>query len=110
MEKESKLVDEEIINIISTEIKKRKEAAELYEKGDRKELANKEKKELVILQKYLPEQISEEEIKKLAKEAIAKTGATSQKDMGKVMGALSPQIKGKADGSLVSQIVKELLV
>lgn len=108
--KESQLTDEEVIEVIASEVKKRKEAIADYEKGDRKELAEKEKKEIEILQKYLPEQLSEEEIKKLAKEAVKKIGAKDIKDMGKVMGALVPQVKGKAEGGLVSKVVKELLV
>jgi len=108
--KESQLADEEIIEVISTEIKKRKEAAADYEKGGREELAEKEKKEIEILQKYLPEQLSEEEIKKLVKVAIEKTGAKEPKDMGKVMAELTPYTKGKADGSLVSKVVKDSLV
>jgi len=107
--KESQLADEEIIDVISSEIKKRKEAAALFEQGKRQDLAQKEKKEAEILQKYLPEQLSEQEIKKLAKEAIAKTQAREQKDMGRVMAELMPKIKGKADNSLVSKIVKELI-
>ena len=109
LEKESALTDEEIIEVISSEIKKRKEAIDLYEKGNRPELAGKEKKEVEILQSYLPEQMSEEEIKKIVKEAIGKTGAKEIKDMGKVMGIITPQVKGKADMSLVSRIVKESL-
>ncbi len=108
-EKEAELNDEEITEVIASEAKKRKEAAEEYEKGGRNDLAEKEKKELEILQKYLPEQLSEGEIKGLAKEAIEKTGAKDPKDMGKVMSELMPQVKGKADGALVSKIVKELL-
>jgi len=108
--KESQLADEEVIEVVSFEVKKRKEAVADYEKGERQELAEKEKKEMEILQKYLPEQLSEEEIKKLAQEAIKKTGAKEQKDMGKVMAELMSQIKGKADGTLVSEVVKDLLV
>ena len=109
-EKDAQLTDEEIVGVISSEAKKRKEAIAGYEKGNRKELAEKEKEELEILQQYLPEQLSEEEIKKLVKEAIEKTGAKEIKDMGKVMQELAPQIKGKADGALVSKIVRELLI
>lgn len=101
--------DEEVLDLISKEIKKRKESVELYEKGGRQELAEKEKKEIEILQPYLPEQMSEDEIKKLVNEAISQTGATTMQDMGKVMGALMPKVKGKADGGSVSQIVKEKL-
>lgn len=107
--KDSQLTDEEVIEVVSSEIKKRKEAILEYEKGKREDLVEKEKKELAILEKYLPEQLSEEEIKKLAKEAIEKTGAKEPKDMGKVMAELMPKVKGKAEGGLVSKIVKELL-
>ncbi len=103
------LTDEELTDVISSEIKKRREAIELYIRGNRPELAEKEKKEITILQKYLPEQLTEEEIKKLVGEAVAKTGAKEIKDMGKVMAELMPKVKGKSDSSLVSRLVKELL-
>ncbi|MAF43165.1 MAG: aspartyl-tRNA amidotransferase [Parcubacteria group bacterium] len=108
--KKSQLTDEELILLISFEVKKRKDSVFEFEKGKRKDLADKEKKEIEILKKYLPEQISEEEIKKLTKEAIEKVGAESLKDMGKVMAELIPKVKGKADGGLVSKVVKELLI
>jgi len=106
---EEDLTDEEMIDIVSFEAKKRREAIIEYEKGNRKDLADKERKELEVLQEYLPQQLSEEEIKVLVKEAIKKTGASEMKDMGKVMGVLTTQTKGKADGGLVAKIVKELL-
>jgi len=109
LEKESNLTDEETIDVVSSEIKKRKEAIELFQKGGKQDLAGKEKKEAEMLQKYLPEQLPEEEVKKLVQEAIVKVGAKGQKDMGKVMGILTPEIKGKADMGLVSKLVKELL-
>jgi uncharacterized protein len=109
IQKEAELADEEIFDVIASETKKRKEAIELYEKGGRPELADKEKKEIVILQKYLPAQMSEDEIKKLVDAAIKKNGAKEIKEMGKVMGQITPQVKGKADMSLVSKIVKESL-
>ncbi len=109
LEKESKLTDEEIINVISSEIKKRRESIELFEKGGKRELVDKEKKEAAILQEYLPEQMSEADLRKLVKSAITKVGAKTQKDMGKVMQELMPKTKGKADGSLISKVVKELL-
>ena len=105
----SQLTDEEVIDVISSEAKKRKESILEFEKGKRQDLVEKEKKELEILQKYLPEQISEEEIKKLAREVIDKVGASAKKDMGKVMAELMPKLKGRANGSLVSKIIKELL-
>jgi hypothetical protein len=103
------LTDEEIIDVISSEIKKRKDAITLYVQGNRPELAEREEKEIEVLKKYLPEQLSQEELKKLVTEAIAKTGAAEMKDMGKVMADLNPKIKGKADGGQVSKIIKELL-
>jgi uncharacterized protein YqeY len=108
-EQDTPLTDDEIVEVISSEAKKRKEAILEFEKGKREDLVLKEKKELEILQKYLPEQLSEEEIKKLAKEAVEKTGAKEIKDMGKVMSELIPKVKGKVDGSSVSRIVRELL-
>ena len=110
LEKESQLVNEEVIEVISSEIKKRKESIELFEKGEREDLVEKETKEKEILEKYLPEQLPEEKVKKLVQEAIAKTGAKEIKDMGKVMQEVMPKVKGKADGSLVSRIVKDLLI
>ncbi len=109
LEKDSQLTDEEVVEILSSEVKKRKEAIEEFEKGGRNDLAEKEKKELEILQNYLPEQLSEEEVKNLAKEVIEKVEAKEIKDMGRVMSELMPKVKGRADGSLVSKIVKELL-
>jgi len=109
LEKESQLTDGEINQVIFSEIKKRKESIFEFERGKRMDLVKKEKEEMEILKKYLPEQFSAEEIKKMAKEVIEKIGAKSPKDMGKVMGSLMPKLKGKAEGSLVSKIVKELL-
>src|SRR4030042_243188 len=108
-EKEALLTDEEAMEVIAFEAKKRKESIVEFEKGNRKDLADKEKEELAILSAYLPEQMPEEEIRKLVKEAIEKTGASEMKDMGKVMQELMPQVKGKADGNLVGQLVKEFL-
>ena len=123
LQKESELTDEEITETVSSEIKKRKDAIVLYEKGNRPELANKEKKESQILKKYLPEQLSEEELKKIIEESIAKVGikvpsapfGTAQgkrsgQVMGKVMADLNPKIRGRADGGEVSKIVKEILL
>jgi hypothetical protein len=103
------LSDDEIIEVITSEIKKRRDAIALYNQGNRPELAKKEEDEIKVLQKYLPEQLSQDEIKKLVEESIAKVGATQMKDMGKVMADLNPKVKGKAEGSEVSRIVKELL-
>ncbi|PIR72153.1 MAG: aspartyl-tRNA amidotransferase [Candidatus Nealsonbacteria bacterium CG10_big_fil_rev_8_21_14_0_10_36_24] len=104
------LTDEEIIEVIFSEAKKRKEAIIEYKRGGREDLSDKEKAELEVLQKYLPEQLSEEELKKITKEAIEKVRAKEVKDIGRVMAEIMPEVKGKADGSAVSKIVKELLV
>lgn len=109
LEEQSKLTDEEAIEVISSEAKKRREAIEEYKKGNRRELAEKEKKELEVLKKYMPEQISEEQIKEETEKVIKEIGVVGPQDMGKVMGALMPKLKGRAEGKVVSRIVNELL-
>lgn len=101
--------DEDIIQMAGKEIKQRKDSIEQFEKGGRTELAEKEKLEMAVLEKYLPAQLSEEEVRAIVKEVIAATGATGKSDLGKVMGALMPRTKGKADGGMVNKIVQELL-
>lgn len=101
--------DEDVMTVIDKQVKQRRDSIEQFEKAGRQELADKEKAEMAILEKYLPEQMGEEEVRVLVKEAIEQTGATTPQDMGKVMGALMPKTKGKADGTLVSRIVRELL-
>jgi hypothetical protein len=103
------LTEDDEIQVIRSEIKKRKEAIELFEKGGRMDLAEKEKKELEILNTYLPEQMSEEEIANFVDKVIQEVGATGPKDIGKVMGAVMKQLKGKAEGEIVQKIVKEKL-
>lgn len=105
----SKLTDEEVLEVISSEVKKHKDSIEQYEKGNRPDLAEKEKKELKILMNYLPEQMDEGKIRKLVKEKIKELGTNSPKDTGRVMGALMPQLKGKAEGGIVNKIVQEEL-
>jgi uncharacterized protein YqeY len=105
----SQLTEEELIGVVLSEAKKRKDAAAEFERGGRPELAEKELKEAELLKKYLPEQMSEDEIRKIVAEGIKNSGATSAKEIGKVMSAIMPQIKGKADGGLVNKIVKEEL-
>lgn len=104
-----KATEQEITDLIQKEVKKRRESIDMYKTGNRPELAEKEQKELEVLAAYLPKQMGEEEIRMLVKEAIAKTGAASLQDIGRVMGTLMPQTKGKADGSLVGKIVREEL-
>jgi uncharacterized protein len=101
--------DEDVLLVINKQAKQRKDSIEQFNAAGRQELSEKEMKELAILQAYLPEQMGEEEIRKLVDEAIAQTGASGPSEMGKVMAALMPKVKGKADGSLVSAIVKEKL-
>lgn len=101
--------DEDVVEVVGKEIKKRRESIEMFEKGGRQELADKEKKELEVLQGYLPAQLSEDEIRTLVENAITETGAKTIQDMGKVMGALMPKTKGKADRQLVSTVVREKL-
>ncbi len=109
LEELSQLADEEIISVLSTEVKRRKDAASEYQAGNRPELAEKEMKESEFLMKYMPAQMSEDEIRDLVKKAIQDSGAVSDKEIGKVMGLLMPQVKGKADGVVVQKIVKEEL-
>lgn len=103
------LDDEGVLAVLSTEAKKRKDAIAGYEKGGRKKLAEKEAAEFVILQRYLPAQLSEDDIRTAVEVAIAKVGATSPKDMGKVMGTIMKKLKGQADGNTVRRIVGEAL-
>lgn len=109
IEKREELKEDEIIQIVGKEIKKRKESIEEYKKGNRVDLAEKEEKEAKILSEYMPEQLSEEEIEKIVKKAIEETGAVGKQDMGKVMGKIMPEVKGKADGSLVNKVASDLL-
>lgn len=104
------LTDQETIEVVFSEAKKRREAIREFGKGNRQDLVEKEKQELKVLEEYLPEQLSEQEIEKLVIEAINKTQAKQIQDMGKVMAELMIKVKGKADGELVSKIVKQQLL
>jgi len=103
------LTDAEIITVLSREAKKRREAVEAYTQAKRDDLAGKEKAEAAVIANYLPEQLSEDEIKKLIADAIAETGAKGPAGMGLVMKVLQPKIAGKADGGVVSGLVKSYL-
>jgi len=100
------LTDEEVLNVLLAEAKKRKEASLMLEKGGRKDLAEKEKEELVIIEKYLPKQLSREEVEKIVEEILKKTGA---KDFGQAMKEAMKELRGKADAILVSALIKEKL-
>ncbi|MCD6582482.1 MAG: GatB/YqeY domain-containing protein [Desulfuromusa sp.] len=103
------LSDDAIIGVIGTLVKQRREAAQMYHDNDRPELAAKEEAELAVLQQYLPAQLSEEEISDIVTAVIAEVGATSMKDMGKVMPQVMTRAKGSADGKVVNQLVRKHL-
>ncbi len=105
------LTDAQVIDVLSTEVKKRREAATAYDDAGRQELADKERAEAEVITEYLPEQLSPEEISAIVAEAVASTGAAGQgmKAMGKVMGVVQPQVKGRADGAAVAAEVKRQL-
>ena len=105
------LTDEDVITVLGAEAKKRRESAEAFDLGNRPELARKERDEAVILAEYLPEQMSVEEIRAIVTAAVESSGSAGEgmKLMGKVMGIVSPQVKGKADGGVVAAEVKKQL-
>ncbi len=109
LEKQSQLTDDEVLEVIASETKKRREAIEQFKAGGREDLAQKEKSEMDILAAYLPEQASEEEVRAEIQKTIAELNAQGFKDMGKVIGAVMTKLKGKIDGGTASKIVKELL-
>lgn len=103
------LTDEEVLEVISRSAKQRKESIDAYSKGGREDLAAKEKAELEVIGKFLPEQLGEDEIGKVVDEVISQTNATSKAEMGKVIGGVMQRLKGQADGGVVSRIVSEKL-
>jgi hypothetical protein len=103
------LTDDEYLAVLSREVKTRRESVEAFRAGGREDLASKEEAEIAILGEYLPQALSEDEIAALVREGIAATGASSARDMGKVMGWLSPRTRGRADGKHVSELVVQAL-
>lgn len=103
------LDDEGVIAVISKEVKQRRDSIEEFKKGGREDLVAQNEADVAILMEYLPQQLSEEEVRKIVQEAVAESGATSQKEMGKVMKVLMPKVKGRADGKLVNNLVREIL-
>lgn len=103
------LDDEAVLSVISKEVKQRRDAIEEFQKGGRDDLVRQNEAEIAILMEYLPQQMTEDEVRSAVQEAIAATGASTPKDMGKVMKELMPKVKGRADGKLVNQIVRERL-
>lgn len=103
------LTDEEVVMVISKQIKTRKESIVEFEKGNRQDLIDQTNAEIEILNTYMPEQLSEEEVLKIIEEAFSEVNPTSPSDMGKIMGLVSPKLRGKADMSFVSKTIKEKL-
>ena len=103
------LKDEDVVSVVGAEIKKRRDAVKEYDKVNRPDAADQEKAEIDILMKYMPQQMNEDEIRDVVKSAVEETQAEGMKDIGKVMKVLMPKVKGKADGSIVNKIVRELL-
>ncbi|MEO9003452.1 MAG: GatB/YqeY domain-containing protein [Ginsengibacter sp.] len=101
--------EDEEIKMLQKLVKQRKDSLQIYEKQDRKDLAEKEKEEIEVIEKFLPKQMDESELKKIILKIVADTGASSPADMGKVMGLANKQLAGKADGQKIAGIVKEIL-
>lgn len=106
---EGSLSDEQVVEVLMKAAKQRKESIEQFEKGGRDDLVEQEKEELVIIDTYLPKMLTEDEIRDIVREKISEMGAESMADMDKVMGAVMPRLKGKAEGAIISRVVKEEL-
>jgi hypothetical protein len=109
IEKGRDLTDEEIVDVLSSMVKQRRDSVEQYTKAGRMDLATKEEEEVTILQTYMPEQLGADDLDRIIRDAIAESSAAGPQDMGKVMRVLMPKVKGLADGKFVNQRVKELL-
>ncbi|MBP7254635.1 MAG: GatB/YqeY domain-containing protein [Negativicutes bacterium] len=105
----AELAEEDVIAIVAKEVKMRRDSMEEFKKGQRDDLVAQLEQEIEVLLPYLPQQLTEAEVREIVTEAVAIAGATSSKDMGKVMAVLMPKVKGRADGKLVNNIVRELL-
>jgi len=105
----SELSEEEVVEVVTREVKKRKEAIGLYTQGNRSDLADKEKKELIIIEKFLPPQMDEDEVRTIIQKQIETMGNPPASDFGKVMGVVMKDLKGKIDGTVVTKIIKEIL-
>lgn len=109
IDRKKELSDEEVLDVLAKEVKMRRDALDEFRKGNRPDLVAGLEQEIAILMDYLPEQLSEAQVRALVAEAVAATGAAGPKEMGKVMAALMPKVKGRADGKLVNSLVKEAL-
>lgn len=107
IDKQKELTDEEVVSLMQKEIKKRKEAIEMFKKGNRDDLVRDEESQIAVIQKYLPQQLSEEELNKIVGEVIASLG--EEKNMGKIIGLVMGKAKGRADGSIIAKLVKQKL-
>lgn len=110
LEKKVSLNDDQVLDVLAREVKQRKDSLAEFERGNREDLVAKVKEELAILADYLPEQLTEDAVRAVITATISELGATSRADMGRVMGAVMPQLKGRADGKLINTIVQELLL
>ena len=104
------LTDDDVIRVLTSAVKKRREAVDLYRQGNRQDLVEKENAEIAIIEKYLPEQLSEDKIKQVIEDTINKLGASSIQDLGKIMGSVMGQLKGRADGKIVQNLVRDRLL
>ena len=109
IDKRRLLTEEEIVESVRSLIKQRKDSIELFAKGGRQDLVDKETAEVAVLEVYLPKQLTPEELEVMVRDAVAQTGAQGAKDMGKVMKAIIPLVGGRADGKLISELVKKTL-
>lgn len=109
IDSKQELSDDEVLGVVSKEVKMRRDSIEEFTKGNRLDLVENLEQEIEVLMKYLPEQLSEAEVRTLVEQAVAESKAVSPKEMGKVMAVLMPKVKGRADGKLVNTIVREML-
>ncbi|BCU82424.1 hypothetical protein JIR001_22070 [Polycladomyces abyssicola] len=109
IQRQHTLSDEEVIEVLMRELKKRKDALQQFEEAGRDDLVQQLREEITVIEPYLPEQLSEEELRELVREVVQEIGASSKADMGKVMKAIMPRVKGRADGKLVNRLVQEVL-
>ncbi len=109
IDRKKELGDEDVLDVLAKEVKMRRDSLEEFKKGNRPDLVAGLEQEIDILMGYLPQQLSDEEVRALVAEAVAQTGAAGPKDMGKVMSALMPKVKGRADGKTVNAMVKDAL-
>jgi len=109
VDKRQELNDEEVLDIISKQVKEKRSAIEEFKKGSRDDLVNQTEKEIEILLKYLPDQLSEEEVEEIVRDTIKEINATSMKDIGMIMRSVMPKVKGRTDGNIVNKVVKKIL-